>query len=324
MEDKKVATLPFAVWLTGSHEDQDPKGFSETLFPKVEIISGGPLGDYLSYFVEWRTVSRGTRSDGSIKDRSGRFEDAFINWKIDERSSLTLGQYRALNQVDVSRRLSISEPALFSTSLPGKPSSDTRIGSLRAFSPAGRSPGLTYSFQSIQGESPSDGLFHFVTVPFPGELSIPLTSKARDEASFELRGEPKGVFLETFYRKGLNSIGLHSFIGDDRWLATGVGTLHFDNFYLTGGAGVDDRRDGSPRIRSSLEMEYLYARDIDDLFRPGVGFRVEHVSNDGRDPAYIPYIVLTGPNKDYTFLLQIQYRAQEDNEGFFIHFSLLF
>ncbi len=323
-EGETVATHPFAVWLTGSHEDQDPKGFSETLFPKVEIISGGPLGDYLSYFVEWRTVSRGTRSDGSIRDRSGRFEDAFINWKVDERSSVTLGQYRALNQVDVSRRLSISEPALFSTSLPGESASDKRIESLRAFSPSGRSPGLTYSYQSLQGESPSDGLFHFVTVPFVGELSIPLTSKARDAASFELRGEPKGVLLETFYRKGLNSIGLHSFIGDDRWLVTGVGTLNLDNFYFTGGLGVDDRRDGSPRVRSSLELEYLYTRDIDDLYRPGVGFRVEHVSNDGRDPAYIPYFVLSGPNKDHTFLLQIQYRAQKDNEGFFIHFSMLF
>ena len=167
-------------------------------------------------------------------------------------------------------------------------------------------------------------MFHFVTVPFVGELSVPLTSKARDEASFELRGEPKGVFLETFYRKGLNSIGLHSFIGDDRWLVTGVGTLHLDKFYFTGGIGVDDRRDDSPRVRSSLELEYLYARDIDDLFRPGVGFRVEHVSNTGRDPAYIPYFVLTGPNKHHTFLMQIQYRAQKDNEGFFVNFSLVF
>ena len=323
-EEKKVDTWPFALWLTASHENQDSKGFSETLFPKVEIISGGPLGDDFSYFVEWRTVSRGTRSDGSIKDRSGRFEDAFINWKVDEQSSLTLGQYRALNQVDVSRRLSISEPALFSTSLPGESARDKRIEALRAFSPSGRSPGLTYSFQSIQGESPSDGLFHFVTLPFVGELSIPLTSKARDAASFELRGEPKGVFLETFYRKGLNSIGLHSFIGDDRWLVTGVGTLNLDNFYFTGGIGVDDRRDGSPRVRSSLEMEYLYARDLDDLFRAGVGFRVEHVSNAGRDPAYIPYFVLSGPNKHQTVLLQIQYRAQKDNEGFFIHLSVLF
>ena len=324
LEKKRIKTPPFAVWLTGSHEDQDSKGFSETLFPKVEIISGGPIGDDFSYFVEWRTVSRGTRSDGSIKDRSGRFEDAFINWKIDERSSFTLGQYRALNQVDVSRRLSISEPALFSTSLAGKTSSHKRIESLRSFSPSGRSPGLTYSYQSVLGERPSDGLFHFVTLPFAGELSIPLTSEARDEASFELSGEPKGVFLETFYRSGLNSIGVHSYIGDDRWLVTGVGTLNIENFYLTGGIGVDDRRVGSPRVRSSLEIEYLYTRDIEDLFRHGFGFRVEHTSNDGRDTAYIPYFVLAGPNTDHTFLLQVQYRAQEDNHGFFINFSSLF
>lgn len=323
-ENKNAATWPFAVWLTGRHEDQDPKDFSETSFPKVEIISGGPLGDNLSYFVEWRAVSKESRSDGSLRDRSGRFEDAFINWKIDERSSLTLGQYRALNQVDVSRRLSISEPALFSTSLAGKASSDKRVESLRAFSPAGRSPGLTYSFQSVSGDRASDGLFHFVTVPFPGELSIPLSSKARDEASFELRGEPKGVFLESFYRKGVDSVGLHSYIGDDRWLATALGTLNLKNVDLTAGISVDDRRDGTPRVRSSLELEYFFMHDMEDVLRAGVGFRVEHVSNNGTEPAYIPYFVLGGPNKTYTFLLQVEFRAQQDNEGVFIDFSLIF
>jgi len=324
LERTKADTWPFAVWLTGRHEDQDPKDFSETSFPKIELISGGPLGEDFSYFVEWRTVSRETRSDGSLRDRSGRFEDAFLNWKIDERSTLTLGQYRALNQVDVSRRWSISEPALFSTSLAGKPSSDKRIESLRSFSPAGRSPGLTYTFQSMAGKRASDGLFHFVTVPFPGELSIPLTSKARDEASFEWRGEPKGVFLETFYRRGLDSLGFHSFIGDDRWLATAVGTLNFKNVDLTGGIGMDDRRDGTPRVRSSLELEYSFVHDMEDVLRAGVGFRVEHVSNNGTEPAYIPYFVLSGPNKNHTFLLQIEFRAQQDNEGIFIDLSLVF
>lgn len=323
-ETRKTATVPLAVWLTGRHEDQDAHGFSETSLPKVELISGGPLGDHFSYFVEWRVVSKETRSDGSLRDRSGRFEDVIINWQIDDRSSLTVGQYRAVNQVDVSRRLSISEPALLSTSLSGKPSSDKRLESLRAFSPAGRSPGLTYSFHSLQGDRPSDGLFHFVTVPFPGELSIPLTSEARDEASFEVRGEPKGVFLETFYRKGLRSVGLHSFVGDDRWLATALGTFDYKNLLLTSGIGVDDRRDGTPRVRSSLELEYLFLHDVEDVLRAAAGFRVEHVSNNGTEPAYIPYFVLSAPNNKYTFILQIQFRAQQDNEGFFIDLSSVF
>jgi hypothetical protein len=63
---------------------------------------------------------------------------------------------------------------------------------------------------------------------------------------------------------------------------------------------------------------------VEDLLRAGVGFRMEHVSNNGTEPAYIPYFVLGGPNKTYTFLLQLEFRAQQDNEGFFIDFSLIF
>ena len=334
------ATLPLSVWLTGTSEEQASKDFSELFLSKVELISGGPIGEDLSYFVEWRAVSQQTRSDGSLRDRSGRFEDAYLTWQVDDRSSLTVGQYRALNQVDVSRRLSISEPAVFSTSLAGDPSSDPRIGSLRAFSPAGRSPGFTYELHSIQGEAPSDGLFHYVTVPFVGELSIPLTSEAKDEASFELEGPPKGVFLETFYRSGLNSIGAHAFIDDDRWLVTGAGVLNIADWlngrgpplssgdqgvlplYLTGALGIGDRDGGSSRVRSSLEVEYLFTKF--DALRAGLGFRVEHVTNAGRDPAYIPYFVLSGPNQQHTFLLQVQYRAQEENDALLIGLSWLF
>lgn len=323
-ESEKAGTLPLAVWLTGRHENQEDADFEDTYFSRVELISGGPIGDSLSYFVEWRVLSKETRSDGSLRDRSGRFEDAMITARLGERSSLTLGQYRAINQVDVSRRLSITEPALLSTSIPGKVSSDARITSLRGFAPAGRSPSVTFSYQSMQDEYPSDGLFHFVTVPFPGELSIPLSSKARDEASFELRGEPKGVFLETFHRNGLSSLGLHSFIGDDRWLATTLGTLEYKSFLLTGGVGVDDRRDGTPRVRSSLEAEYYFVRDYEDKLRAMLGFRVEHISNSGTDPAFIAYTAISMPKKFYNSLLQLQYRSQKENDGFFVELSLQF
>ncbi len=315
-------TLPLAIWLTGNYEDQTSRNFDKLFLSKVELIAGGPIGESLSYFVEWRVVSEQTRSDGSLRSRSGRFEDAFLTWDIDDRSSLTVGQYRALNQVDVSRRLSISEPAVFGTSVAGDPSSDPRIQSLRGFSPAGRSPGFTYELQSIQGEQPSDGLFHYVTLPFVGELSIPLTGEAKDEASFELQGPPKGVFLETFYRQGLNAIGAHALIDDDRWLLTGVATLNFDNFYLTGALGIDDRDGASSRVRSSLELEYLFTEV--DAVRAGLGFRVEHVTNANRDPAYIPYLVMTGPNTQLTTILQVQYRAQDGNDALLIALSLVF
>ncbi|MCH8274354.1 MAG: hypothetical protein IH851_06155 [Armatimonadetes bacterium] len=324
IEEGRIDTAPLAIWLAVLQEEQTSNGFSERFLSKVELISGGPIGDSLSYFVEWRMVSLQTRSDGTLRDRSGRFEDAFLTWQIDGRSAITIGQYRALNQIDVSRKLSVSTPALFGTSLPGDPSSNSRIQSLRAFSPAGRSPGVTYEFQSIEGESPSDGLFHFVTLPFPGELSFPLTPEARSEASFELEGSPKGIFLETFYRQGLTSIGLHGFYDDDRWLLTGLGTLNVNSLLITGGIGVDEQDGAASRVRSSLQLEYLLPSNVHDRVRAAVGFRVEHVTNSGRKTAYIPYFAMSGPNKSYTFLLNIEYRGQEDNRRFVIGCSLLF
>ena len=153
----------------------------------------------------------------------------------------------------------------------------------------------------MQGQSPSDGLFHIATLPLVGELSLPLSKEARDEASFELQGPPKGVFLETFYRVGLNSVGVHGFIDDDRRLATAVGRMNYKDFYATAGVGLDDRENLPVRKRYSLELEYLptwYER-----FRPGAGFRVEYISNAKGDPAYLPYLILSGPNTKYTFQL---------------------
>lgn len=323
MEDPNNDTTPFAAWYTFRQEDQTSRGFGEGFLPKVELIAGGPIGEQLSYFVEWRVISQQLRGDGTTRDRSGRFEDAFINWQPNNVHTLTVGQYRAVNQVDVSRRVSVSEPLLFSAGLPGDVAvGDPRLTSLRGFSPSGRSPGVTYSMQLMQNEySPSDGLFLFGTVPFVGELSIPLTAEAHTEASSELYGDVKGVFLESFYRQGLSSVGMHAFVDNDRYLLTGVGVYNYENLFITAGVGVDDRDGGDQRIRYSAEFENLRACCDCDKFRPGVGFRVEDISD--ADARYIPYFVLSGPNEDHTFLLQCQYRIQKNNNAFFLDISAI-
>ena len=167
--------------------------------------------------------------------------------------------------------------------------------------------------------SASDGLYFFGTVPFVGELSVPLTSEAHTEASFELHGEVKGVFLETFYRQELSSIGMHAFIDNDRYLLTGVGIYNYENLFITAGVGVDDGEGRDERIRASGEFEYLLARDCCDRFRPGVGFRIEDISES--EPRYIPYFIVAGPNEDHTFFVQFQYRIQEDNNVFTLDIS---
>ena len=315
------ATVPFAAWISGRYEKENSKNVEEAFLPKVELISGGPIKDTaLSYFVEWRIVSRSVKDPGVLKDRGGRFEDIFLNLGIGSHT-FTVGQYRALRQVDVSRRLSASEPALFSTKLAGDETNNKRLLSLRAFSPSGRSPSISYQLHSVSGDAPSDGFFHAVTIPFGGEISLPLSPGAKENASFELEGKPKGVFLESFYRKGLNSIGIHAFIDDDRWLFQGLGVVNIADVYITGGVGADKFKNTN-HTRLSLEGEYITA--VSEWIRSAVGFRVEQVTNAGRDPAYIPYLLLTGPNTSYTFRLTARYRAQKDNSVFTVDVGTLF
>jgi hypothetical protein len=296
----RTSGIPLAAWVTVRSEDRGGEAASDLYLPKVELVSGGPLMRQLSYFVEWRIVSLALENDGSLTDRGGRFEDLFLDWAFTPRQSVKVGQFRSLNQVDVSQRLSQDEPLLFNNALPTGSSTDPRIAGLERFSPGARSPSVSWSWRSRAGERASDGLFHYLTVPFTGELSIPLGPEASDRASFELRG-PKGVHAETFYRRGLRSIGVHAMYDDDAWLATAVGTFDWRDFIFTSGVGVDDREAVPSRERGSLEVEYLLRHY--ERFRAAAGLRVEDVSGDHRRARYVPYVALAGPNTQYTMLL---------------------
>ncbi len=322
-QPETAGEFPISAWITGRHENRSAGSLEKTYVPKVELLSGGPIGALTSsYFVEWRVVSLDVRNNGTLRDRGGRFEDALVNWDFGAGHALRIGQFRALNQYDVSLRLSVSEPTVFSTALPGEASRDARITGLRAFAPSGRSPGIAYAYQSIKGPAASDGLFHIVNVPFVGELSLPLSDEARREASFELEGPAKGVFLETFYRRKLSSIGAHAFVGNDRRLLMGVGRVQSGDLHATAALGLDEVKGRSSRTRYSLELEYLSTRS--ERFRPGAGFRLEQITQARRDPAYIPYLVFAGPNTNYTLLLQVEARFQGSARTVFVDLSTLF
>ncbi|MGH2535245.1 MAG: hypothetical protein ACRDJW_23535 [Thermomicrobiales bacterium] len=324
-EAPKVARphqLPLAAWITTRFEDQGSGGASDLFLPKVELISGGRWGEAWSYFVEWRPVSLSLGSDGALRDRGGRFEDLFVERSSGGRQALRVGQFRAVNQVDVSLRLSASEPLLFNHGLPTGTHSDPRLTSLDRFSPAARSPGLGYSLRSIAGSQRGDGLFHFLTLPFVGELSIPLSPEASESASFELLGPPKGVYLETFYRQGLRSIGGHVFASDDAWLATALGVFDVGKLLLTGGFGVDDRDGFGSRWRGSAQAEYFFAPSRHLHVAPGL--RVEEVGHDGGRPALLPYLALAAPGTRYTFLVQLEVRSEERGESLIFDLSAIF
>src|SRR5687768_1609519 len=89
------STFPVAAWITGRGEERSANNLEDVFLPKVELMSGGPIGVSASYFIEWRVVSQELQSNGTHRDRSGRFEDVIFNWEPDDRQTLRLGQFRA-------------------------------------------------------------------------------------------------------------------------------------------------------------------------------------------------------------------------------------
>ncbi len=324
LDMERESTIPLSVWLAGradhriSEQNVEPKVFLD----KVELISGDSLGEKLNYFIEWRALSLEMASDGSLTDRSGRFEDLWVSWMIDDRWTLTAGQFRPLQQVEPGRKIALSTPAIFSSGLPGEDDGNKRLTSLRSFSTDGRSPAVSLGFQSVVKERPADGLFHAVTVAFPGEISVPLTEAARVNASNEFESTPKGVVLETYYRDGLNSIGVHGFVGDERWMASLVGEYNTGDIFFLGGVGIDHVNGRDDKLRSSLGVEYLPQLEHSD-WRPGVGFRLDAVQ--GEKPAYVPYFVLGAPNdRRVNSLLQLEYFAKSRRERLRLDWSIFF
>ncbi len=110
-----------AVWNTFDLEYRPAADLLKGFPSRIEIISGGalPKGG-LSYFIELRALSQQIGAGNRLLNRSVRFEDAFVNVPFGRSGDLTVtvAQFRALNQIDVSRRFSVSEPLAFSAGLP--------------------------------------------------------------------------------------------------------------------------------------------------------------------------------------------------------------
>ncbi|MCZ6754597.1 MAG: hypothetical protein O7E49_04720 [Gemmatimonadetes bacterium] len=313
-------TWPFAVWVSGRTDlpafDPGTRDRLTEYLNRVEVISGGPIvAPWLSYFVEWRTLSLSPRSDFSLKDRSGRFEDLFLTLSAD-KLQVFVGQFRQVQQVDVSRRLSLSEPLLLSSSLTGDGGDTPRQQSLRGFSPAGRSPAIRAGWVQPLGDG-----WRWTTaaaVPFPGELSIPLTDEARTEASNELALNPKGVVVESFLRRGLTSVGAHVFYDNaGRYLANALTTGNYADFYWTGTVGIA-KSAGNLRGRWSAETEYIPIPFI------GGGARVEDEFEDGRSATFVPYLNAHFPGTRYTLRLTLEHRFQAGRNATLLELGTLF
>jgi hypothetical protein len=318
-----MRTVPAAVWNTLDAEWRHSANLSKVFPGRVEIISAGPLGGTrASYFAEWRALSQSLGGNGQLVNRSGRFEDLFVRVPLSSGNSmsLTAGQFRGLAQVDVSLRLSLSEPLVFSSSVPAPgPAIDPRVTSLRAFSASGRQPAVRFEYQRASDSSPADGWFAAATLPLTGELTIPFT----DAASFEFEARPKGFFAETFWRSGLTSIGGHVFVGDaGRRIGTFVATHDVaPRVALVGGIGAF-------HASAVTDTRFSVGSEFDVSSRTVAGVRIDHRTGQGRDPILLLYgngHLPFGPSAFRQALrLQIEQRVQPQNHATLVAFSHIF
>jgi hypothetical protein len=319
--DRRSRTIPLAIWNTVDLEWRHTTDVAKGFPGRVELISAGPLGrTRTAYFAEWRALSQSVGAGGRLLDRSGRFEDLFLRVPLGpaDAFSVTVGQFRTLTQVDVSQRLSLSEPLVLSSGVAGRPSSDPRLTALRAFSASGRQPAVRAEYQ-LAGQQGSNGWFAAVTAPLTGELTIPFT----DAASFELEGRPKGVFVEGFRRAGLSSWGGHAFIGDAqrRVFSVLVTQQLNDRIALLGGIGTFHAA-GTRDTRFSVGSEVTLSSYLVG------GIRVDDRSGRDRHAAvflfgntHVPF----GPSAFRQALrVQIEHRVQRANHGTTIALSHLF
>ena len=318
-EDRpRERTWPFAVWATWRGQREANRDRGRGLPNRVEIISGGPLGRTRAfYFFEWLPVSQQVGSDGRRVERHGRFEDLFVSLPVGS-AYVTVGQYRLLSQVDVSRRLSLSTPLAFSASLAGKPALSSRLTGLRSFSLAGRSPALRFSHQWGRGRRQADGWYNSVTMPFAGELVIPLTGRVNRERGFEFELRPKGALIESYYRHGLSSFGGHTFLGAERRLFGLVGSYNRGPFFSTAAVGFARERTGQKDTRVSWENELVPWKWL------AVGLRVDDRTGRGRPPALIPHVNVAFPLTSYIVRITTEHRQQRGNRQWLLELGVIF
>lgn len=315
---QKQTTIPFAVWISGRSEHIPDSEVDQikSFLNRVEVISGGTIGtERLSYFVEWRALSFENTGDGTLRDRSGRFEDIFVAADFG-KFELTAGQFRLINQTDVSTRPGLSEPVALAGSLPGYGGGSSRMQSLRRFAPSARSPALRLSYSgAVAG---SRNWTTSVAVPFPGEFSIPLTRDARTHASNEFEINPKGVVVESFIHSGVTSYGGHVFIRNSgHYLANAVAAGSYRQFYWTAIAGIENF---DTQMFTRWSAEALFAPNRYAAF----GTRIEERTSDGLNAALIPFVNAHFPGTRYTIRLTAEHRIQKHFNGTFVEVATIF
>lgn len=195
------------------------------------------------------TVHNGTRAGGyfadlfpittSEEDRAGNVEEAYValpfagprgEWSVlVGQSTPLMYQYDPVNSL--------------TDNLPGAYTLGANV-----FSPASPVPMARVDFFNHRTRGTSDGVYASFGVPFGGSLALDRRARLY---------EGQGGFVQTFVRKGADSVGVIGFAnGGNRLLtATATEAIARERVYLTA-AGTIGRVDGEKPKRASLEAEY--------------------------------------------------------------------
>lgn len=316
-------TVPFIVWSSWRGERNLSAERGRGLPNRVEIISGGPVAKTRAfYFLEWLPVSQQVGSANQRIQRHGRFEDVFIALPVGAlpagRVFVTVGQFRPMSQVDVSRRLSLSEPLAFSTGVAGRPALTSRLTGLRSFSLSGRSPAIRVSHQWVGKNHSADGWYNSATIPFAGEFVIPLNSTVHRTQGFAFELRPKGVLLESYYRYGMQSFGGHAFLGNDRRLLGLVGSVNRGPVFSTLAVGFGRAISGVRDTRVSWETEYIPRQWL------ALGLRVDDRTGLNRPAALLPYVNVQFPLTKYVVRVTAEHRQQRGNRQWLLEVGAVF
>ncbi|MCH9031045.1 MAG: hypothetical protein IIB00_02135, partial [candidate division Zixibacteria bacterium] len=224
---------------------------------------------------------------------------------------------RLVNQIDDSRKLGLSSPLIIGAKISGSGAGSDRERSLRAFAPNGRSPSFSIEHRSMPGAHAADGWYNIVSLVFPGEFSIPITDEARVEASFEFESDPKGVFLESFYRRGLSSVGAHLFVDDGRSMGSLIGVYNRGRWFSKLGLGYG-RVAGETNARFTLASEFVPY----DFLSGGV--RLDHQTEVDNGTSFVPNVNIQWPLTSWTLRLVVEHRVRSDNNVTVSELSLVF
>lgn len=137
------------------------------------------------------------------------------------------GEFAVLSQFDPRLDVALSRPVVLN---PGGAGSFGN-GKFGPFDPSGNVYGVRATASLTHGSAMpySDGWMVSAAVPFSGE--VPCTGQP------DFKHEPSGAFVETFYRKGMNSYGVDVFSGRDGRSYYGAQAQYkFGPLYFQGGA----------------------------------------------------------------------------------------